>query len=70
MTAKRRRWTPQAKLEVLQRIQAGESASVIAAEWGLDESEIELWARRYRTHGFIGLHHKAMQALRKMERAL
>ena len=51
-------WTPDEKLELVQRAIAGNSVTVLAAEADINPSVLYGWIKRYRIYGYEGLANK------------
>ena len=50
-----RKYSPEFKMEVINRYQNGEAKNALAVEYGIKRSMIDSWLRRYEKDGYNGL---------------
>ena len=50
-----KRWNPEEKLELVNRVIAGESYTSVAISVGINDGALYQWVRRYKLYGYIGL---------------
>ena len=48
-------WTPEAKLELVSQVLAGNSNKSVAFEAGIDDGMLYQWVRKYKIYGYNGL---------------
>ena len=54
-TGTNKKWTPEAKLEIVSRVLAGRSLQSVALEAGINPGMLYRWVRNYRVFGYNGL---------------
>ena len=54
-TGTNKKWTPEAKLEIVSRVLAGRSLQSVALEAGINPGMLYQWVRNYRVFGYNGL---------------
>ena len=52
---KRRTWTPEEKLELVEKVLAGGLCKAVAEKAGIQDSSLYQWVRRYKMEGYEGL---------------
>ena len=53
-----RKWTPEEKLELVEKVLAGRGIRPVADEAGVNSSQLNSWVRKYRMEGYEGLTNK------------
>ena len=54
-TGTNKKWTPEAKLEIVSRVLAGRSIQSVALEAGINSGMLYQWVRNYKDFGYNGL---------------
>ena len=53
-----RKWTPEEKLELVEKVLAGRGLRPVADEVGIDSGQLYRWVQKYRMEGYEGLTNK------------
>ena len=53
-----KKWTPEEKLELVEKVLAGRGLRPVADEAGVNSSQLNSWVRKYRMEGYEGLTNK------------